>query len=111
MRSITRVSAVSLLFVFVSVGLAGAGCGGRHDARINEDVKAQLGPTTAGTPVAISTKDRIVTLQGVVRTSGERLQIEDAVRHVDGVLAVDNRLTVASPTETTGAPIEKRDLR
>lgn len=76
----------------------------RSDERVNEAVKQRL--ASEPTPLVqlqVSTKDRIVTLSGVVATESERERVERIVRDMDEVLAVDNRLTVQRPVQVTGA--------
>jgi hypothetical protein len=88
--------------IAMAAALAFAACTNR-DERINEAVKARL--ASEPTPLAqldVSTKDRIVRLDGVVATQGERERVERIVRDMDDVLAVDNRLTVQRPVQTTG---------
>lgn len=88
--------------IVLVAALAVAGCS-RTDDRVNEQVKARLADEP--TPMAqlqVSTKDRIVTLSGVVATEDERARIERIVRDMDEVLGVDNRLMVQRPVHVTG---------
>lgn len=85
--------------------LALVGCS-KSDEHVSETVKARL--ASEPTPLSqlqVSTKDRIVKLEGVVSTEAERDRLERIVRDMDGVLAVDNRLTVQRPVQTTAGDI------
>lgn len=88
----------------VLAGALGLAACSESDERLNEAVKARL--ANEPTPLAqlqVSTKDRIVILDGVVATDGERTRVERIVRDMDGVLGVENRLAVQRPVEATGA--------
>ena len=102
MRSLKQILAIPATVAIVGASAA-TGCES-NDTKLNDEVKARVEATSPNAGVTIRTKDRIVTLQGVVQTPAERTGIEDTIRRVDGVLGVDNQLGVASPTETTGAP-------
>jgi osmotically-inducible protein OsmY len=45
--------------------------------------------------IKIITADGVVTLRGIVRTEGEKLDIEDRAKKVPGVRKVDNQLEIA----------------
>jgi osmotically-inducible protein OsmY len=88
--------------MLIAAALALAACS-KTDERINDAVKSRL--ANEPTPLAqldVSTKGRIVRLDGVVATESERERVERIVRDMDDVLAVDNRLTVQRPVQTTG---------
>jgi osmotically-inducible protein OsmY len=73
------------------------------DERINSAVKERLaGEPTPLVQLEVSTKDRIVRLNGVVHDERERERLERIVRDMDDVLGVDNRLTIARAVQTTG---------
>ena len=88
--------------ILVVMALALGACS-RTDDRINDSVKERL--ATEPTPLVqleVTTRDRIVRLDGVVHDERERARLERIVRDMDDVLGVDNRLTVARPVQTTG---------
>jgi len=76
----------------------------RADARLNDAVRDAVGHEPTALRVEIVTTERIVTLTGIVPTEDDRDRIERRAREVPGVLGVDNRLAVAGPVQTTGAP-------
>lgn len=93
--------------VVLAAALAASGCRIETDARVTEAVKERLsGEPTPLVQLDITTKDRIVTLEGVVATEAERERLERIVGDMDEVQGVDNRLTVQRPVEVTG---DKRD--
>ena len=93
---------MKVIGLLVAVGLPLLACG-RSDQRLNDAVRTRL--STEPTPLAqldVRTKDRVVTLTGVVATESERDRVERIVRDMDDVLGVDNRLTIQRPVHTTG---------
>ncbi len=80
---------------------------GNKDARITSDVKDRLSREPVTAAVDVQTNQGIVTLTGYVDDESEKGRIDDAVRDVKGVFAVDNRLQIRRPTTITGAPVEK----
>jgi osmotically-inducible protein OsmY len=93
--------------VVLAAALAAAGCRSERDARVTDAVKARLaGEPTPLVQLDVTTKDRIVKLEGVVATDAERERLERIVGDMDEVEGVDNRLTVQRPVEVTG---DKRD--
>lgn len=89
--------------IVLAVALAAAACRTERDARVTEAVKARLsGEPTPLVQLDITTKDRIVKLEGVVSTDVERERLERIVGDMDEVEGVDNRLTVQRPVEFTG---------
>ena len=88
--------------IVIAAALALGGCS-KTDDRINDAVQERLAnEPTPLVQLEVSTKDRIVRLNGVVHDDRERQRLERIVRDMDDVLGVDNRLTVARPVQTTG---------
>jgi osmotically-inducible protein OsmY len=76
----------------------------RSDGAVEARVKDRLAQeSTAPAQIHVSSKERIVTLQGVVNSEQEKSRIAEAARSVDGVLGIDDRLVVQSPVQVTGA--------
>ena len=95
MRSITALG--------VALVLAVAGCD-RGDAQLNKKVEEALkSDQTPSAQYEVTTQGRIVTITGVVDTEAERDRLLGDARSVKGVLGVDNRLTLRSPVQVTGA--------
>ena len=93
----------SIAPIAAALTLALAGCG-RTDEQLSKNVQERL--ESERTPAAqyeITTKDRIVTLSGVVDSEPDRDRLVDGARSVRGVLGVDNRLTLRAPVQVTGA--------
>jgi len=85
-------------------GLVVACDSGSEDKKLNDMVRQRLADEpTPDVQLQVSTKERVVTLTGVVATEAERDRILRIVRETDKVLGVDNRITVQRPVETTGA--------
>jgi osmotically-inducible protein OsmY len=92
------------LMAALLLGLVIACDSGSDDKKLNDAVRQRLaGEPTPAVQLQISTKERVVTLSGVVATEAERDRILRIVRDTDRVLGIDNRLTVQRPVETTGA--------
>jgi hypothetical protein len=73
------------------------------DRKLEERVTTELEQDPNGPQIGVEAKAKVVTLTGVVATAADRNRIEDRVRRVPGVLAVDDRITLAPPVEVTGA--------
>ena len=100
-------TAMRTYIAFVAPILLLLACG-HSDPKLNGRIENRL--AAAGVPteqVRVSSEDRIVRIEGLVATGGERDRVELIVRNVPGVLAVDNRLTVQAPVHVTGATTEK----
>ena len=68
------------------------------DPNLNQRVSQRLAEDGAlRDEVTVSTNGRIVRLDGVVASDAERERFEHAARSVEGVLAIDNRLTTRPP--------------
>jgi osmotically-inducible protein OsmY len=88
--------------IVLAAALALGACS-KTDDRINDAVKERLaGEPTPLVQLEVTTRDRIVRLNGVVHDEHERERLERIVRGMDDVLGVDNRLMVARPVQTTG---------
>ena len=66
------------------------------DAGLTAKVKTGLlaDPDVAGLRIDVDTRDRVVTLTGTVGTSAEKAKAVDVAGKVDGVMRVEDRLTV-----------------
>lgn len=95
MRSRCHVLAVVFL-------LALAGCRD-GDSTLQTRVEQRLASDLADETFTVSVDDRVVRLTGVVGSEAERIRIENAVRHVRGVLAVRNELVIGEPVTPTSA--------
>ena len=73
-------------------------CGGayKHDAEVNDRVVTAIGSDTRfhDTSVWVTTTRRFVTLQGCVRTRGQKRSLERLVKGVAGVALVWNETTL-----------------
>ena len=58
------------------------------------DFAINSNPHLAGRTLRFETEEGRVTLQGVVKTFYQKQMAQEAVRHVDGVEQIDNRLEV-----------------
>jgi hypothetical protein len=83
--------------------LALAGCRD-SDATIQRHVEERLAADPEGSGLTVSVDNRVVRLTGVVDSEAEKTRLDNAVRHVGGVLAVQNELVIAAPVRTTSAP-------
>lgn len=90
--------------------LALTACRGNPDRQLEDRVVARLATEQQGASVAVSVDGRIVELSGVVSSEAERTQLENAVRHVPGVLGVANQLVVQEPVTTTGALTTRQEV-
>ena len=88
-----------LAFLFILV-LAGCRDG---DTTIQKRVEDHLAADPERGDVNVSVDDRVVRLSGTVDSEAEKTRLENAVRHVRGVLAVRNEIVVAQPMTTTSA--------
>lgn len=85
--------------------LVSSGCRRDTDRKLEQRVSEHLTSTTDAGGIAVSAEDRIIRLEGVVASEGERMRIEDAVRRIPGVLAIDDNLRVQPTVTTTGAEV------
>jgi hyperosmotically inducible protein len=79
----------------LDVGSAGAG-EAVSDSAITAKIKGKLAESHLGslTGVSVTTNNGVVTLSGTVPTERERQQALDAARTADGVMRVENDITV-----------------
>lgn len=82
--------------------LALAGCN-VGDRTLENRVRANLEGDPDLSQVGVTANARVVTLTGLVASSADRDRIEERVRRVPGVLAIEDRIRVAPPVTTTGA--------
>ena len=66
------------------------------DAALTAKVKTSLlaDPDVSGLRIDVDTRDRVVTLSGAVASSSEKAKAVDVAGKVDGVMRVEDRLTV-----------------
>src|SRR5262245_57754976 len=81
---------------FAAATLASTDAAGPQDAWITTKAKAALLTTrgVSSTAINVDTKQGHVTLKGNVPTEDARQKAEAAVKDLDGVKSVDNRLTI-----------------
>jgi osmotically-inducible protein OsmY len=74
--------------------------GMRSDKEIERDVKDELqwDPDLDATDIAVSVKDRVVTLAGFVRSYTDKYEAEAAAKRVSGVAGVANDIEVRMPS-------------
>jgi len=90
--------------VVAALVLALAGCSRNGDEELTKNVREVLeNERTPAAQYEVSTKERIVTITGVVENEADRDRLIDGARSVKGVLGVDNRLTISAPVQVTGA--------
>lgn len=72
----------------------------RSDKEIERDVKEELqwDPDLDATDIAVSVKDRVVTLVGFVRSYTDKYEAEAAAKRVSGVAGVANDIEVRMPS-------------
>jgi osmotically-inducible protein OsmY len=72
----------------------------RSDKEIERDVKDELqwDPDLDATDIAVSAKDRVVTLAGFVRSYTDKYEAEAAAKRVAGVAGVANDIEVRMPS-------------
>jgi osmotically-inducible protein OsmY len=75
------------------------------DLQLRHDVFAALNwdPAVNGCTLDVHVKDGVVTLRGTVADERQRSAAESAVRRVDGIRTLVNRLTLAAATHRAGA--------
>ncbi len=73
----------------------------RSDSDIKWDVENELqwDPDIDSTDIAVTVKNRVVTLAGFVRSYSQKLEAEAAVKRVAGVIGIANDLEVRLPSE------------
>ena len=73
----------------------------KSDAKLKEDVIAELAwdPAIHAESIGVIVKEGVVTLTGHIGTYIEKMAVEKAVRHVDGVKAIAMELDVKLSTE------------
>jgi osmotically-inducible protein OsmY len=73
----------------------------RADSDIKRDVENELqwDPDIDPTDIAVTVKNRIVTLAGFVRSYSQKFEAEAAVKRVAGVIGIANDLEVRLPSE------------
>ena len=73
----------------------------RADSDIKWDVENELqwDPDIDSTDIAVTVKNRVVTLAGFVRSYSQKLEAEAAVKRVAGVIGIANDLEVRLPSE------------
>jgi hyperosmotically inducible periplasmic protein len=80
-----------------SAGAESSGVGAAiSDAAITATVKSKLlaDPETSALRIDVDTKDRMVTLSGSVKSAAEKSEAVTIARQTDGVLSVNDQLTV-----------------
>jgi osmotically-inducible protein OsmY len=72
----------------------------RSDTEIERDVKEELqwDPDLDATDIAVSVKNRVVTLMGFVRSYADKYEAENAAKRVAGVAAIANDIEVRLPS-------------
>ena len=68
----------------------------RTDQAIQEDVEQELqwDPDLDAINIAVSVKDGVVTLAGMVNDNSDRIAAENVASSVDGVVRVNNNLQI-----------------
>src|SRR5580704_14991232 len=71
----------------------------KSDSEIERDVREELGwdPDLDATDIAVSVKDRVVTLAGFVKSFTDKYEAEAAAKRVAGVVGVANDIEVRLP--------------
>lgn len=65
------------------------------DSKITYDVEVRLvDPSIAASDVVVHVKDQEVTLTGTVRSGAQADDMEQAVRHVKGIVSLQNLVSV-----------------
>src|SRR5215216_3514776 len=72
------------------------------DSQIKEDLLRELGhdPRLSASNIEISVDRYLVTLAGIVDSTTNQLQIQEAAWRIEGVMDVINNLKVETPTPT-----------
>jgi hyperosmotically inducible protein len=86
-----------LVIVPDTAASSGSGIGAVvSDAAITATVKSKLlaDPDTSALRIDVDTKDRTVTLSGAVKSAAEKTEAIEIARQTDGVLGVNDQLTV-----------------
>ena len=99
------------VFLVVTLVLGTAACSKTSsDAAITGRVKAAISkaPELKGTKVSVSTTEKVVHLEGTVRSRAERAMLISVARKVEGVKAVKAEVAVTPPQNAGTKPQQKR---
>jgi osmotically-inducible protein OsmY len=99
-RMVVRRAAFSALAVTAALALTACA---RPEGELQRRIEDRLRAEHVASEIDVSVDRRVVTLRGAVDSEGERTHVEDVVRSVEGVLAVDDRLLVRQPPFLTAA--------
>lgn len=94
--------AIVLFFILANILVTASANPGQpravNDVELSSSVKTVLlsNPETSRFPIAVASNNATITLSGRVESSETRALAADIAREVDGVVAVENRLVIAS---------------